>query len=110
MSIFSGHFCGQIWKVAILFLANWGFCGINPALKVGKSVQIGQICGQLAIFILKVARLEPLIYKGLRANWPDGHFFSYICVRKKFYIINRKMGGQMANRKFGQIFDILLNK
>ena len=47
-------------------------------------VKIGQKCGQLAIFILKVARLEPLIYKGLRANWPDGHFFSLFIYKIKF--------------------------
>ena len=47
-------------------------------------VKIGQKCGQLAIFILKVARLEPLIYKGLRANWPDGHFFLYLFKKKNF--------------------------
>jgi hypothetical protein len=40
-----------------------------------KKRQLARKSGQLARFFLKVARLEPLIYKALRANWPDGQIF-----------------------------------
>jgi len=67
---------------------------------MAKNSKLATFSGQLAIFILKVASSEALIYKGLRANWPFGHIFFYFHVRKNIYIINKEKGGHLANLVF----------
>ena len=65
------------------------------------NAQLARKSGQLARFILKVARLEALIYKGLRAYWPDGQVISYLFFILKIFIYNKykKKSGQLANEQ-----------
>jgi len=67
----SGHFC----KLATFVLIFTFFGRVKIDEKSAKNDQLAKYLAKLATFKINVSSKKPSIYAGLRAFWPDGHFY-----------------------------------